>query len=207
MNTQIEVSETDFKLVTKLQNCTAAERNEILLTLYERYKNLILKICFDYLKDYDQAQDVFHDAFIKIIENAGKLKNPEVFRSWFITITRNLCIDRLRRMSFKDREAITPQVVADRIEDVFIASIEKDRVLLHLSDCVHMLDESLMEILRLRWKGLKAVQISEAIGMNRAELRRYYRKIRRILESHMEERGIKITIDQIIHLGEIQGTI
>jgi len=207
MNTQNEVSETDFKLVTKLQNCSAAERNEILLILYDRYKNLILKICFHYLKDYDQAQDVFHDAFIKVIENAGKLKNPEVFRSWFITITRNLCIDRLRRMPFKDREAITSHVVADRSEDVFIASIEKDRVLFHLSNCVHMLDESLMEILRLRWKGLKAAQISEAIGMNRAELRRYYRKIRRILESHMEERGIKITIDQIIHLGEIQGTL
>lgn len=207
MNTQNEVSETDFKLVTKLQNCTAAERNEILLTLYERYKNLILKICFHYLKNYDQAQDVFHDAFIKVIENAGKLRNPEVFRSWFITITRNLCIDRMRRMSFKDREAITPPVVADRIEDVFIANIEKDRVLLHLSDCFHTLDESLMEILRLRWKGLKAAQISEAIGMNRAELRRYYRKIRTILESHMEERGIKITIDQIIHLGEIQRTL
>ena len=105
MNSQIEASETDFALVTKLQNCTAAEKNEILMTLYERYKNLILKICFYYLKDYDLAQDVFHDAFIKVIQNAEKLKNPQVFRSWFVTVTRNLCIDRLRRMSFRDREA------------------------------------------------------------------------------------------------------
>src|SRR5580765_8003264 len=110
MNTQVEASVSDFKLISKLQDCTTIEKNEILMTLYERYKNLILKICFHYLKDYDLAQDVFHDAFIKVIENAGKLKNPQVFRSWFVTITRNLCIDRLRRMSFKDREPVMTQI-------------------------------------------------------------------------------------------------
>lgn len=206
MNTQIEASETDFALVTKLQNCTTAEKNEILMTLYERYKNLILKICFHYLKDYDLAQDVFHDAFIKVIQNAEKLKNPQVFRSWFVTITRNLCIDRFRRLSFKDREPVTIEVVADRMEDLFVANIEKDRVLLHLSDCVQKLDESLMKILKLRWNGLKAAEISEVIGISRMELRRSYRKIKTILESCMRDRGIKITIDNIIDLGEIQGT-
>jgi RNA polymerase sigma-70 factor, ECF subfamily len=206
MNTQIEASETDFELVTKLQNCTAAGKNEILLALYERYKNLILKICFHYLKDYDLAQDVFHDAFIKVIQNAEKLKNPQVFRSWFVTITRNLCIDRLRRMSFKDREPIPSEVVSDRVEDLFVANIEKDRVLLHLSDCVQTLDESLMKILKLRWNGLKAAEISKVIGMNRKELRRSYRKIKKLLETSMQNRKIEISIDQIIRLGEIQGT-
>jgi RNA polymerase sigma factor (sigma-70 family) len=207
MNTQIETAVTEFKLVSKLQDCTPFEKNEILMTLYERYKNLILKICFHYLKDYDQAQDVFHDAFIKVIENAGKLKNPEVFRSWFVTITRNLCIDRLRRMSYKDREPVMTEVVSDRVEDLFVANIEKDRVLFHLSECIHKLDESLLRILKLRWKGLKATEISGVIGINRMEVRRAYRRIKTILESCMEDKGIKITIDQIIHLGEIHGTL
>ena len=204
MNTQIGASESDFELLTKLQNCTAAEKNEILIVLYERYKNLILKICFHYLKDYDLAQDVFHDAFIKVIQNAEKLKNPQVFRSWFVTITRNLCIDRLRRLSFKDREPVRIEVVADRMEDLFVANIEKERVLLLLSDCVHKLDESLMKILKLRWKGLKAAEISRVIGINRPELRRSYRQIRNILESAMEIHGIRITIDQIVDLGALE---
>lgn len=206
MKTQIEASQTDFALVSKLQNCTTAEKNEILLTLYERYKHLILKICFNYLKDYDQAQDIFHDAFIKVIENAENLKNPEVFRSWFVTITRNLCIDRLRRLSFKDREPLTTRIVADRVEDLFVASLEKDRLLIHLSDCVSKLDESLIKILRLRWKGLKASEISKVIGVDKMQLRLAYRRIKSTLESSMKEKQIEITIDQIVDLGQIQGT-
>jgi RNA polymerase sigma-70 factor (ECF subfamily) len=206
MNTLIEAAESDSKLIIKLQSCNHAVKNEILMTLYERYKNLILKICFHYLKDYDQAQDIFHEAFIKVIENAAGLKNPEVFRSWFITITRNLCIDRLRRLSYKDREPVPTRIVAERVEDLYVASIEKDRVLLHLADCIHKLDESLINILRLRWKGLKAAEISKVLGINKLHLRRSYRRMKSILESAMKERKINITIDQIIHLGQIHGT-
>lgn len=205
MNNQIAVSETDFKLVSKLQRCTEAEKNEILMMLYERYKNLILKICFHYMKDYDQAQDIFHDAFIKVIENAEKLQNPEVFRSWFVTIARNLCIDRLRKLSYKDREPIMMQVIADRTEDLFVASIEKDRLFIQLSDCINKLDESLFKILALRWKGFKAAEISKMVNVNKLQLRRSYRQIKSILETCMRDRGINITIDQIVHLGEIHG--
>jgi len=207
MNTQIESSKTDRALVIKLQNCTAAEKNEILMTLYERYKNLILKICFHYLKDYDLAQDIFHDAFIKVIQNAGSLNNPEVFRSWFVTITRNLCIDRLRKMAFKDQEPIMARIVAERVEDLFVAHMEKDRLLVHLSDCVQKLDKSLIKILKLRWQGLKAAEISQALSINKLQLRRSYRQMKSILESAMKEKRINITIDQIIHLGEIHGTL
>lgn len=206
MNTQIEASQTDLALVTRLQNCTTAEKNEILMTLYERYKNLILKICFHYMKNYDQAQDVFHDAFIKVIENAENLKNPEVFRSWFVTITRNLCVDRLRRISFKDREPVPARVVADRVEDLFVASIEKDRMLVHLSDCVQKLDDSLLNILKLRCQGFKAAEISRVLSINKLQLRKSYRRMKSILESSMKERRIEISIDQIIELGEVQGT-
>lgn len=203
MNTQIESSKTDRALVTKLQNCTAAEKNEILLTLYERYKNLILKICFHYLRDYDLAQDIFHDAFIKVIQNAENLKNPEVFRSWFVTITRNLCIDRLRKMSFQEQEPIMTRVVAERVEDCFVAYMERDRLLFHLADCVQKLDESLINILKMRWRGLKAAEISKILSINKLQLRRYYRQMKSILESAMKEKRINITIDQIVELGEV----
>jgi RNA polymerase sigma-70 factor, ECF subfamily len=207
MNTQIESSKSDRALVTRLQNCTTAERNEILMTLYERYKNLILKICFHYLKDYDLAQDIFHDAFIKVIQNAETLKNPEVFRSWFVTITRNLCIDRLRKMAFKDREPIMNRVVTERVEDCFVAYMEKDRLLFHLADCVQKLDESLKNVLKMRWRGLKAAEISKILSIDKLQVRRSYRQMKSILESAMKEKRINITIDQIIDLGEIQGTL
>jgi hypothetical protein len=109
-------------------------------------------------------------------------------------------------LSYKDREPVPTRIVAERVEDLYVASIEKDRVLLHLADCIHKLDESLINILRLRWKGLKAAEISKVLGINKLHLRRSYRRMKSILESAMKERKINITIDQIIHLGQIHGT-
>src|SRR5688572_13169557 len=104
-------TQSDSDLVTKLRVCSDKEKQDILLVLYERYKLLILKICFHYLADYEQANDVFHDVFVKVIENAEKLKNPSVFKSWLLTITRNICVDRLRKTSLlKDQEPLTTRM-------------------------------------------------------------------------------------------------
>lgn len=198
---------SDSDLVRKLHQCTEEEKNEILLTLYERYKLLVLKICYHYLADYDQANDVFHDVFIKVIENAPKLQNPAVFKSWLLTIAKNRCVDHLRKTSLlKDQEPLTMQIEVigeSRTEDRYVAQIDKQKILGYLTVCIQNLDETPRTILKLRWQGLKAGQISKIISMDRVQLRRSYDRIKRTLESCMENKGIQISIDQIVSLGEL----
>ncbi|MCI0445743.1 sigma-70 family RNA polymerase sigma factor [bacterium] len=198
---------SDSDLVRKLQHCTEGEKQEILLTLYERYKLLVLKICYHYLADYDQARDTFHDVFIKVIENAPKLQNPSVFKSWLLTIAKNQCVDRLRKTSLlKDQESLTTRIEIvgeQRTEDRYVAQMDKEKILGYLSSCVKDLDEILRTILKLRWQGLKAAQISKILKMDRAELRRSYDRIKRALESCMKSKGFQISIDQIVSLGEL----
>jgi RNA polymerase sigma-70 factor (ECF subfamily) len=199
---------SDSDLVKKLASCTDEERKIILLTLYERYKLLVLKICYHYLADYDQANDVFHDIFIKVIENAGNLKNPSVFKSWLLTITRNLCVDRLRKTSLlKEQEPLTAEVEVisgARTEDRYIAELDRQKILVHLSGCIKGLDNLNQTVLKLRWRGLKAAQIVKILKIEKAELRRSYDNIKKDLETCMEKKGHGITIDQIISLGELE---
>jgi RNA polymerase sigma-70 factor, ECF subfamily len=199
---------SDSDLVSKLSSCSDEERKLILLTLYERYKLLVLKICYHYLADYDQANDVFHDIFIKVIENAGNLKNPSVFKSWLLTITRNLCVDRLRKTSLlKEQEPLTAElevVSGTRTEDRYIAEMDKQKILVHLSGCIQGLDKLNQTVLKLRWRGLKAAQIVKILKIERADLRRSYDNIKKDLETCMGKKGHEITIEQIISLGELE---
>jgi RNA polymerase sigma-70 factor (ECF subfamily) len=204
----VKNEKSDSDLVRTLATCSDEERKLILLTLYERYKLLVLKICYHYLADYDQANDVFHDIFIKVIENAENLKNPSVFKSWLLTITRNLCVDRLRKTSLlKEQEPLTAQVEVisgSRTEDRYIAEMDRQKILVHLSGCIKGLTESNQTILKLRWRGLKAGQILKILKIEKAELRRSYDSIKKDLETCMERKGHEITIDQIISLGELE---
>jgi RNA polymerase sigma-70 factor (ECF subfamily) len=200
--------QSDSDLVRNLSVCTDEKRKTILLTLYERYKLLVLKICYHYLADYDQANDVFHDIFIKVIENAGNLKNPSVFKSWLLTITRNLCVDRLRKTSLlKEQEPLTPEmevISESRTEDRYIAEMDKQKILVQLSGCIEGLSITNRTVLKLRWRGMKAAQIVKVLKIERAELRRSYDSIKKDLETCMRKKGHEITIDQIISLGELE---
>lgn len=209
MNSPLNEIHSDSDLIIRLHFCNEQERNEILIILYERYKKVVLKVCCHYLSDYEEAQDVFHNVFIKVIENAERLNNPAVFKSWLLTIARNQCIDRMRSTSFKNvqkRDSKEIEALADdKTEERYIAKMQSDRILKYLSSGIQELDSSLRAVLKLRSHGLKAHQISKMLGMTRNELRRTYRKLKLNLECHMQTRGIKLTIRKIIRLAENYG--
>jgi RNA polymerase sigma-70 factor (ECF subfamily) len=48
------------------------------------------------LKDPAEAEDAVQEAFVKLWNNQGRV-DPERIRPWLMKVTRNLCLDRLRR--------------------------------------------------------------------------------------------------------------
>jgi len=48
------------------------------------------------LKDSAEAEDAVQEAFVKLWKNQRSI-DPERIRPWLMKVTRNLCLDRLRR--------------------------------------------------------------------------------------------------------------
>ena len=71
--------------------------------MYDRFASPLLAICIRYMGSRDEAEDVLHDAFLKIF---GKLDRFE-FRSdaelggWVRRVTVNHCLDLLRKRRLK----------------------------------------------------------------------------------------------------------
>ena len=197
---------SDSDLIQRLASCGDNERKEIFLTLYDRYKNLVLKIAYHYLKNYDRAGDMMHDVFLRVIQNAENLKDPNVFKSWLMTVTRNLCVDSLRKTSYlveDDPEAARVEVAgSERVEDALIAGMDRRKILEQLTACIQRLEEFDMNVFRLRWQGLRAAQVCKTLDVDKQEVRRSYDRMKRVLETCMDRKGLKISIDQIIYLGE-----
>ena len=198
---------SDADLLIRFRKGTQSQKKEILIVLYERYKHLVLKVCYYHLGDYDLANDAFHDVFVKVIENAEKIKNPAIFKSWLMTIARNLCVDRLRRSSYlKGQEPVNARIEVsceERVEDRYIAEMDRQKVLRCLEDCLKNMDPVHLSIFRLRWSGLRAAQILRIQKMDSANLRRSYDRIKEGLEGCMRSKGFQISIDQILLLGEL----
>ncbi|MCI0445766.1 sigma-70 family RNA polymerase sigma factor, partial [bacterium] len=174
---------------------------------YDRYKYLIIKLCYGYLKDLEHSKDVLHDVFIKIAEKLGELQNPEVLRPWIIMIAKNSSVDFLRRASrFSGGKHVPLEIEpysSTREEDMAIAGIQKEKILELLKDCMKKLSHFDLNVFSLRCDGQRAKEICELLKIERPVLRQSYERIKKILETCMKRKRFRVSIEQIVAVGEL----
>lgn len=65
--------------------------------LYDEFAPMAMGVCCRFSSCEDEARDLLQDAFVKILENIGTLREPEKLRSWIYNIVVNTCIQNYRR--------------------------------------------------------------------------------------------------------------
>ena len=71
--------------------------------LFGRYKNATMNFCFALLKDYNEAENIVQESFIKTWEIRDRLDPDKKFSSYLFTIVRNKSFDYFKRVK-KDQE-------------------------------------------------------------------------------------------------------
>ena len=73
---------------------------EAFTALYKQTANIIYAYALTILKNSEDAEDVLQDTFLKI-RSAASLYHPQgKLLAWIISITKNLCMMKLRRQKF-----------------------------------------------------------------------------------------------------------
>ena len=52
------------------------------------------------------AEDVIQETFVRVVQNAADFKHEARFTTWVYTITRNLCIDQLRKRALRKHPSL-----------------------------------------------------------------------------------------------------
>jgi RNA polymerase sigma-70 factor (ECF subfamily) len=65
--------------------------------LYEEYKGLLFAICYRYMKNKEDAEDVYIEAFHKIFSKIDKFNGEGSFEGWMKRITVNESLMALRK--------------------------------------------------------------------------------------------------------------
>ena len=169
---------------------------EILLL---RHKDRIFRSIYNKVRDYDLAEDIFQEAFIKIIQTLkmGNYNEEGKFLPWSLRIAQNLVIDHFRKSgrvkminenSSKSEEftifSVLKQEDANFLEAVSKSDLEHQ--MMHLLD---YLPESQKEIIEKRIfqdLSFKEIADAEGISINTALGRMRYALInmRKMIEKH-----------------------
>jgi len=65
--------------------------------LVRRYQARVYGMCRSLLRDDEEARDVAQDVFVRVYRRMETAPGAERFWPWLCRVTRNLCLDRMRR--------------------------------------------------------------------------------------------------------------
>lgn len=81
---------------TLIERCQNGDR-DALEQLYDRYAAKLRGICLRYSKSEHEAEDIFQDAFIKILNNLKSYQHKGSFEGWLKRIVINAAIDHIKK--------------------------------------------------------------------------------------------------------------
>ena len=85
---------SDEILIAQLQSGDIGAYNEIVY----RYKDRLLNFVFRFLNDYEKAEDLVQDTFLKVYTHKHSYREIAKFSTWLYTIAGNLARTELRKI-------------------------------------------------------------------------------------------------------------
>ena len=70
--------------------------------LYCRYSERLKRLIFYYVGDSDEADDVFHDVFLRVFKHVGSYRDDKPFSSWIYQIAVNCSKNHRKKIIKKD---------------------------------------------------------------------------------------------------------
>ena len=166
--------------------------------LFEKYSGQMMSLCMRYASDYDEAQDLFQEGFIKVFGKLHMYSGKGPLGAWVRRTMVNNALDHIRRkqregmkLSFED---ISLKGDTDEMNDPF----ERDEPLLP--------NEKLVELIGRMPTGYRTVfnlyvveeyshkEIAEQLEITESTSKTQYRKAKAYMRKQINEELTKQTI-------------
>lgn len=176
-----EITDINIVKTEKLLGRVAGGDTDALSELYENTKASVYGFALSILKNTHDAEDVLHDCYVAVWNSAGGYKPMGKPLAWLLTITRNLCLKKIKE---KDRNQDIPEDWDSKLEEVKgITEVDK----LVIRECMNRLSDEERQIVMLHAvAGFKHREIGEMLDIALptviSKYNRALKKLRDILE-------------------------
>jgi len=150
--------------------------------LYLRYRDRIMALAYRILGQWDLAEDISQEAFLRVYKAAGKYKPEAEFRTWLFRIVVNLCKDEKRRLRRSKTMAQTYEYLRSNAKDSLDKN-ERAETAEVVREAIRKLSQrQRIAVVLHRIRGLTHAEISRKTGWSQSSIEsllvRAYRKLR-----------------------------
>lgn len=153
----------------------------------------VYRLCYGFLVDTAEAEDVAQDAMLHLIDRLAAFDRSRRFDTWRNTVVANLCRDRLRRRASRSRaeaaaaEVFSPQVLPDPLDEAVDSEVQRI-----LRESLSLLTDREREVFVLRdLEGVDTRDVALALTITEGTVRSLLclarRRLRQILSQRLPE--------------------
>ena len=125
--------------------------------LVDRYKESVYALAHSKLHDFQDAEDVTQEVFIKAYQRLNTLRQWDSFYAWLYAITSNICKNWLNKRSKRpDQELMEekdPKILEDHSLDSYRESLAQESLLGMIEDALCSLPEIYRQVITLYYLG------------------------------------------------------
>lgn len=148
---------------------------------YERNYKLVYRVCYTYMQNSYEAEDITEDTFVKVLTGKFVFNDEAHEKAWLTVTAMNLCKDKLRSWWHKKT---TPIEQMD--EAVHSQEIEHDETL----DTVMKLPTKYKDVVYLYYyMGYKTEEIAKLLHKPSSTIRNNLMDARKILKNKLGDAG------------------
>ena len=152
-------------------------RNKDIENIVRKYANLVYRVAFTILKNESDTEDIFQEVFMKICSNNIKFMNEDHEKAWIIRVTKNQCLDFLKRSSNKNKIELEENIQAKTSENFSYVTEE-----------VMKLPEKYRAIIYLfYYEGYKISEIASILEINESTIKSQLVRARDLLKERLKE--------------------
>lgn len=167
--------ETDEDIVSAFQAGDQDAFNRLVL----KYKDKVFNMCYRFVFDYEEANDLAQEVFVKAYLSLKRFRGDSAFSTWLYRITLNMCKNKLKSLRYRFKHKVFTLGHANGSKSKNISMdiadgsgspadhLERQQNEIIIQDAINKLPvEQKMVIVLRHIEGLSYEQISQITGFN-----------------------------------------
>lgn len=175
------MTQSDAELIQEI----LAGHKEAFAVLVARYERAVRAAAMSIVKKPHAADDIAQDSFIRAWERLSSLRDPDIFGSWLMTITRNCAVESLRKQRSLQYSEHLDHLPADQRNG------QLDMKNQYLLETIQKLPKAERQVIMLRYFGPCSVKdlasiVGRSVGTVTKQLSRAHQRLKKRIQEFNE---------------------
>ena len=156
---------------------------QLLLPLYPRLQRVALRL----LGNAEDAEDMVQEVYMKLWNKRDALPDVQDVEAYCVTLTKNMCIDRLRMAEVEKEDMDEVPTMLDATDDVE-AQVERRDTVEQVKQIIETLPEHQQQVITLRdMEDCSFEEIVEQTGLTAVNIRMLLSRARKTIRERLKK--------------------